>query len=242
MDLFSRITISQFIWYLVPGLGLIFFLFIPILVFNPPIARLFFEGVGLLGVIVLGIVLGFCLDGLRLYRFRPHYSTIRKTFFDNLQATISTDLDPYFIQSHINDFARSKNITGLSLHHAIWIMLGHFTMLAFLETFFWVLATLYFRFWATSTYLKTYSVFGTNVYRDSAIITCAAFAVFFLFISIRLLYISTEDQRTTNKMFENFAQQHCEEIRESLEIPPFDRNASQNPPDSVNGATQVTDS
>ena len=215
MDLFNKVTISHFIWYLVPGLGLIFFLLFPLLVFNPHVTKLFFQTIGPFGIIILGIILGFALDGLRLYRFRPKYFSIREEFFRHLQATIDPDLDPYFIQSHINDVARNRNVTGLSLHHAIWIMLGHFTILGFFEAFFWLLATLYFRFFSTSAYSV---LFGTDVFRETAIMICAAFTVLFLIISFRFLNISTEDQKNTNTMFSNFAEQYGDEIRQLLNV------------------------
>lgn len=218
MDMFKKITISHFIWYLVPGLGLIFFLLLPLLVFKPHITKLFFETVGSFGIIILGITLGFFLDGLRLYRFRPKYFTIRDKFFRDLQAIIAPNLDPYFIQSHINDVANDKKITELSLHHAIWIMLGHFTILAFVEAFFWVVATLYFYYFTPSTYL----LFDTNLTRCTAIMICLAFSALFLIIGLRFLYISTQDQNNTNTMFTNFAEQHRDEIRQLLNVSPHD--------------------
>lgn len=214
MDQFEKISISNFIWYLVPGLGLIFFLLFPLLVFNPEITKLFFNTVGPFGIIILGIILGFLLDGLRLYRFRPKYSKIRESFFLDLQATIAFNLDPYFIQSCINDIASSKKVTGLSLRHAIWIMLGNFTILGFLEGIFWVLYSLYLYFFPPCTY----SLFDKNVSRNTAIGICAVFAVLFLFIGSRFLCISTQDQKTTNRMYLDFAKQHRDKIRQSLNI------------------------
>ena len=219
MDLFNRITISHFIWYLVPGLGLVFFLLFPLSVFSPHVTKLFFKNVGSFGIIILGITSGFALDGLRLYRFRPKYFKIREAFFLKLQAAIGTDLDPYFILSHINDIAREKNVTAFSLHHAIWIMLGHFTILAFFEAFFWLLATLYFRFFSDSAYLV---LFGSNMPREIGIIIYAAFAALFTLIAFRFLNISTEDQENTNKMFTSFAEQHRDEIRQLLNVTTHD--------------------
>ena len=214
MDVFSKITVSHFIWYLVPGLGLLFFLLFPPLAFKPSVAEAFLESLGPFGVIILGIILGFSADGLRLYRFRPHYLKIREGFFDDLQATIGTDLDPYFIQSHISDVARSKNVSGLSLHHAIWIMLGQFTIFAFMETSFWVLAALYFHYLEPLPYL----LFGRHASEKDMVLFCAGLAVLFLFISLRFLYISIEDQKNTNTSFVSFAKQHREEIRKLLNL------------------------
>jgi len=218
MDQFEKISISNFIWYLVPGLGLIFFLLFPILVFHPEVTKLFFDTVGPFGIIILGIILGFFLDGLRLYRFRPRYSAIRDAFFQELKATIAPNLDPYFIQSHINDLANNKKVTGLSLHHAIWIMLGDFTILAFFEAIFWVLYSLYLYFFPPCAY----SLFDKNVSRCAAIGICAAFSVLFFVIALRFLQISRQDQNNTNKMFTNFAKQYRDEIRQLLNIAPHD--------------------
>jgi len=218
MDQFEKISISNFIWYLVPGLGLIFFLLFPILVFKPEVTKLFFNTVGPFGIIILGTILGFFLDGLRLYRFRPKYSAIRDAFFQELKSTIAPNLDPYFIQSHINDLASSKKVTGLSLHHAIWIMLGDFTILAFLEAIFWLKYSLYLYFFP----LCAYSLFDKNVSRYTAIRICTVFSVLFFVIAFRFLQISTQDQKNTNKMFTNFAKQYRDEIRQLLNITPRD--------------------
>ena len=214
MDLFSKITISHFIWYLVPGLGLIFFLLFPLSVFNPHVTRLIFETLGPFGIVILGIILGFALDGLRLYRFRPRYSSIRSAFFLHLQEIIAPHLNPYFIQSHINDVARSKSVTELSLRHAIWIMLGNFTILAFLEALFWLLAALYFNFSTTSAY----SLFGTYVSKEAAILVFEALAALFLIIAFRFLHVSIQDQKVTNMIFSNFAEQHCNEIKKLINV------------------------
>ncbi|HAB51985.1 MAG TPA: hypothetical protein DCE80_07435 [Ignavibacteriales bacterium] len=222
MDLFSKITISHFIWYLVPGLGFILFLFFPLLVFKPELTKLLFETVGPFGIIILGTILGFLLDGLRLYRFRPNYSKIREAFFSQLKSIINPALNPYFIQSHVDDVARSKSVTGLSFHHAIWIMLGQFTILGFLEAFFWILSTIYFYHYKATEY----SFFGASVSGDTAIIFCGSFSVLFLLISWRFLYTSIQDQETTNNMFLDFARQHCDEIRRLLNDLSRDKNTN----------------
>jgi len=218
MNQLDKISISQFIWYLVPGLGLIYFILFPLLVFNPKIIKLFFSTVGPFGLIILGIIFGFLLDGLRLYRFRPKYFKIRKNFFLDLQSIIAVNLNPYFIQSHITDLANCKKTTGLSLHHAIWIMLGNFTILAFLEAIYWALYCLYLIFFPPCSYL----VFGRNISRNNAIVICAMFSVIFFVVAFRFLRISIEDQNNTNKMFTNFAKQYRDEIRKLLNITPRD--------------------
>lgn len=218
MDAFEKISISLLIWYLVPGLGLIFFIVFPILVLSPTIAKLFVITAGPFGLLILGIILGFLLDGLRLYRFRPGYSKIRKGFFRDLQTIIAPSLNPYFIQSCISDVAKTKNVTGLSLHHAIWIMLGDFTILSFLETIFWALVVLYLYFFAPCTFL----LFDNGMPKNIAIIISSLFLVVFLLVGFRFLSISKEDQNNTNRMFTDFSNQHRDEIRSLMNITPQD--------------------
>jgi uncharacterized integral membrane protein len=214
MDVFSKVTISNFIWYLVPGLELIFFLLFPILVYKPQSAMQFFNAVGPFGLIIIGIVFGFFLDGLRLYRLRWDYKKIKDDFFNELKKIIEGVENPYIIQSAISDLARNKNISGLSLHHAIWIMLGHFTILSFLEAFYWMYIFLYFYYVEKSTY----SLFGIDVSYNTFMYASFGFFLLFLIVGIRLLYISTEDQKNTNNMFLGFAKNHSSEIKQLLKV------------------------
>lgn len=217
MDMFKKISVSHVIWYLLPGLALILFILFPFLVFNPRVAASFLRVIGILGIIVLGIILGFFLDGLRLYRLlRLHHSMFRNAFFKQLQDTIADNLDPYFILSCINDIANNKNISGISLHHAIWIMLGHFTVLAFLEAIFWALACFYLYYCS----YPVYSLFDMNICIINAILICFMFFVLFLIIGWRFFVIYREDQNNTNCMYLNFAKQHRDEIRRILNITP----------------------
>jgi hypothetical protein len=226
MDVFNKITISNIIWYLVPGLGLIFFVIFPITAFNPNVVGIFFMTLGPFGIVILAIILGFTIEGLRLYRFRPNYSKIKTEFFSSLKEIISSELDPYFIQMHIGDIAKSKNITGLSLHHAIWIMLGQFTILSFSEGLFWFIATFYYIFCDSNSCIineffkitPDYKLFGIIWSKEIVVFCCGIFAALFTLTGYRILHTSVEDQNNTNKMFLNFAKQHRDEIRKLLNI------------------------
>lgn len=218
MDMFKKIDITHVIWYLLPGLGLIVFGLFPLLVFKPHVVASLLEKIGISGIVVLGFVLGFFLDGLRLYRLlRFAHSEFRKDFFGRLQEALSSDLDPYFILSSISDIANSKHFTGISLHHAIWIMLGHFTVLAFLEAMFWALACFYMYY----NLYYSYQLFGINVCVYNAMKLSILFCAVFFMIGWRLITIYKEDQNSTNNMYLNFAKQYRDEIRKVLNITPL---------------------
>jgi len=215
MDTFNKITISNFIWYLVPGLGFIFYILFPIIVFKPLAVEAFIKSAGPIVIIILGCILGLFLDGLRLYRFRPGYSRIKKDFFEKLLNTIEGINDPYIIQYLIYDIARKKEVTELGMHHAIWIMLGHFTVLAFFESIYWFIMVIYF----CSKDISYYTIFGANSSKEIVIFTCVSFGLLFFIVCLRLLYISMEDQNNTNNMFSEFAKTHKSEILERFNIP-----------------------
>ncbi len=178
------------------------------MVLQPHVTKKIIDTAGPFGLFLLGSISGFFLDGLRLYRLRPGYSKIKTTFFNELRATI-TDIDnPYLILSLIYDVARSKNITGFGLHHAIWIMLGHFAILSLAEGILWLLMALYF----TYMDLPVYHLFGANLSKEVALISCVAFGLLFVLIAFRLLYTAKEDQINTNNMFSSFAEQHRDDI------------------------------
>ena len=168
------------------------------------------------------------LEGLRLYRFRRNYNSTRQAFFNSLQKTLKVeDLNPYFILSHIKDIANKKQYTGLSLSHSIWIMLGHFTIIAFLESIFWLVAALFFVLITTTdipVYLNlctttSYDILGLFVSRETAIAICILFSILSFILSWRFNNISKEEQDTTNKKYLEFAKQHCDEIRNFLNLP-----------------------
>jgi hypothetical protein len=216
VELFNKLTISHFIWYLVPGLALVFFLLFPFFVLNPPLAKLIYANLTPVGIVMLAIFLGFVLDGLRLYRMRPKYKQTKIVFFTQLKNTLgANNLDPYFVQSHVADVARQKDVSGIGIHHAIWIMHGHLSILAFLECLFWVSVLGYFYFFGCSPY----PILVITTSWTKAAFVYGALSLVYLSLGLRFHKISMEDQSTTNKMFLNFATQHRKEIKHLLNIP-----------------------
>jgi len=215
MEMFNKITIAHFIWYLVPGLAFELFLLFPFFVLSPPLAKAIFTNLGPVGIVLVAIVLGFILDGLRLYRLRPKYDETKSKFFSDLLIILNASgLDPYFVQSRVADLAREKNVSGIAIHHAIWIMHGHMSMLAFLESCFWALTIGYFYFWEKAPYPVLVSTY--NWYKALSLFACLSLG--FLLVGLRFYKISSQDQKTTNKMFLDFAKQHVVEIKNIMNI------------------------
>lgn len=218
MDLFSKFTIAHFIWYLVPGLAFVFLLFFPLIVLDPHLAKLLFNGLGPIGVILFSILAGFVLDGLRLYRFRTNYDSIKSDFFNNLKNEVGVNIDPYVIQSHVSEVARIKKNTGIGIHHAIWIMHGHLSSIALLESLFWIVTALYFQLFGKP--ICPLLIF--SVKKTLAISFYFGFALLFILVGYRIEKISIEDQKTTNSMFLYFAKHNKNDVLQLManNIPP----------------------
>ncbi len=215
MDLFNKISISHFIWYLMPGLGGLLLIYFPILVFNPVAIKISIEAMGSVGLILLCIILGFLLDGLRLYRYKYNYECIKQDFFKKMQNIVGKELDPYLIQNNIIELMRKKKISAINVHHSIWIMHGHFSILCFIQAIFWLFVIVYIQ----DAKQESYSIFGSYTFTKYSTITFCTFAILtFVLIGYRFMCISNEDQTTTNNMFLDFGRQHTKELKQLLNI------------------------
>jgi hypothetical protein len=215
MDFFEKINITHFIWYLLPGIALIFFIIFPVAFINLDAAVKFFAVIGITGVITFGAVLGFILEGLRLYRYRKDYEAVRKEFFDALKSTLKLDMDvdSYYILSRIKDYAKIKTIYVFELRHALWIMLGQITILAFIEFIFWIVYLIFMLFFSN---LDTFNIFNISVKKPIAVAVVVLMLFLFCFIWKRLSAVSTEDQKTYNRMVLDFTKNNASSIKNML--------------------------
>lgn len=200
MDIFNKVPISQFIWYLVPGLSLALYILFPTAAFAPQKIIKFFDAVGSFGIIMLAIILGFLADGLRLYRFRPKYRKIKRLFFAELRGKVDLDSDPYSILAAVNDLALESGFTNLGFRHSIWIMLGHLTFINACEAVFWAGYVVY----VYGGDGKIYHMFGMDFERCVALTISSALFLLFALITVRVGYICREEQGVTNAMYLSF--------------------------------------
>ena len=213
MEVIEKVTINHFIWYLLPGLVCLLLILFPLAVINITVAIKFYELLGIFGIILLGIVLGFIVEGLRLYRFRPNYGSIKNEFITNIQQILDSDLNSYYLLSRVKDHASNKKITIFEHKHSIWIMLGQLTILFFLEFVFWSIYLVYISCWNAQ---DTYQIFSTNLPEYQTLIVLIFFIVLFAFCAIRFYLISIEEQDTTNKMLVSFTKENVVSIKASL--------------------------
>jgi hypothetical protein len=211
MDTFDKLSVSQLVWYLLPGLAGVIIVLFPLAVLSPDLAAKLATSLGALGFAILGMVVGFVLDGLRLYRLRPGYRTIRKEFFAQLQKTLNSDQDPYFLFYEVNTLALTQNNTIYRFSHSIWIMLGQMTFLSWTHGLIWAVVLV-----AYCIHRFTPNLLGTAVSGGTFVAVCLAVAAVSVVVGLRLLCISIEEQRKTNKIFLEFARANAADIQKAL--------------------------
>lgn len=213
MDVVEKMSISHFIWYLLPGLAFLLLVFFPILVLNIDAAGILYSKVGSWGALILAVVLGFLIEGLRLYRFRFGYQATRKYFYPALKSLLNEESDPYFLIDRTKDFARSKGMISFELKHSIWIMLGQITILFLIECIFWIVYFVYVWTWNISS---TYSFFTIEISRSLFMTSIFGLIILFALITSRFHYVSIKEQVKFNEMILSFARINAQKIKETL--------------------------
>lgn len=211
----NKISVSHLIWYLVPGLCLLAFVMLPMVAFCPQLLKSAVNTITPIGLLVLGVLCGFILDGLRIYRFRDGYNKIKNEFFKKLLNVfgLNSAYNPYFVLSIVNDYAAKDKNSNISLHHAIWIMHGTIAILSLMNSIIWLIIGV---FVLTHDGNGQVTFFTVNCSWPAICIYCFLFAVIFFSIFWRINQISIEDQNTTNDMFLGYARSRKNAILEII--------------------------
>lgn len=140
MELLKKVTVARAVWYFVPGLLFLFYFFLPLAAFKYEETTRLIRDYGIGTLALLGLVIGFVLDGLRLYRLRPKYNQIKSEFLDQLRDTVGANLDPHYLFLGINEFAGRDREAGLDYKYTVWAVIGQFTFLTWCEAGIWFLS------------------------------------------------------------------------------------------------------
>ncbi len=199
----DKISISQIIWYFLPGLALLTFLFFTLGVLNLELFIKIIDTIGLFGTIFMSLIFGSIMDGLRLYRIRPGYFKIKKEFHNEISNILGPELNPYYTFWKLSKFASNNGYEQIPFLHSFWIFLAQLTFLCWIAVSFWLFITIYLLFCKPNILLLGYEI----VYPYNFLI-CLGITILFLVIGIRILFSSIEDQMKTNSMFLDLAKEH----------------------------------
>lgn len=204
-------TITQIIWYILPGEMILFIFLFPFLLLVPEKTFSIITEISGIMWIGIGIILGFIMEGLRLYRFRPRYKKIRKEFFAKLQVPFQNkkeDINPYYILDIIYDLATEKHYDTIRLYHSIWIMLGQLSISFLLAGVAYFPAVVFAYFKITAKYYLVGQTVSANLY----VVTWSMLCVLAIILGIRIMYVSLEEQRKVNDMYIDFMNSNKTEL------------------------------
>jgi hypothetical protein len=207
----DKLTISQVAWYFLPGMYALLSAITPIACLSPSSTSALLSSLGAIGFAIIGLVIGFLIDGLRLYRFRPGYKTIRAEFFGQLQNDMGVSRNPYFILDQIVALAQSNEQSAIRFNHSIWIMLGQMTILSWLHAMLWILLPV-----AVWLFSKPPALWGHPVSFTGLVAASATAALIAVLVGVRLMWTSLEEQNKTNSMYREYAQAKKTEILRRL--------------------------
>jgi len=212
VNAFDKISINYVIWYTLPGAVLIFFILLPIGIVIPDMVFSFISGVGVFGLLLISVILGFMLDGLKLFRFRPNYQKIRKTFYKELQEVLGTKQDPYYLMDYMYTLMKETRYESVRFYVAVWVMLGQMSVSIIIT------AITLWGFFILSVYLgHSYPVLlGEGVSEFTYYVFCAsAFAVSTL-AGCRIMAVSLTEQKKSNQMYLDFAKSNKLQIQNAI--------------------------
>lgn len=207
MNISEKLSLSQFLWYVLPGVALVLSVLLPVAVFFPSAVTSIGSLGGLALVSALGLVAGYTMDGLRLYRLRPGYRRRRKQFMEAVCKEAGGRFDPYYVLMLAQDLARGQGRSGFDFTHASWIMLSHLGMCLLANGAVWLIFAL--AHWRSTN--AVVSVLGAISISTHIVILCDILgAAFALSAALRLIWVSHETQERANSFYLQFIKDNSE--------------------------------
>ncbi|KWT78292.1 hypothetical protein ASN18_2897 [Candidatus Magnetominusculus xianensis] len=133
--------IPLFIWYVLPGINALCLLVIfPILIINTMFIFNNMSLVSVIGWILSGLIIGFLMDSMKLYRYTYKYNETSDDFFCNLSLIIDGKADKVIgrkIFGLLGFILRDEDKHFPLFEHSRWVMINHSSKVAWLSCFIW---------------------------------------------------------------------------------------------------------
>jgi hypothetical protein len=196
----KEISLPTFIWYVLPGINAIFFLVVlPITILDFELLANSFSWITVVGWLMGGLIIGFLMDSMKIYKFTYGYRKLKDRFFKDLAKAVGGNEGDRNVGRNIFVVMRlmmdeEKNLFPF-WEHSRWVMINHTSKTAFLAVILW--GYLLGRLWGKEIILF-------NRYPLSQIesqILLASLIVTFSLISYRLHRVSLGVIREANLVY-----------------------------------------
>lgn len=212
MEMFEKISLNQVVWYMLPGAIFLFVVLLQVsLVYTSEVYALI-DKIGIINAIAISIIMGFLLDGLRLYRLKPNFQKIKKDFYLSLQRLFHSEQDAKYILDYILKSMTSVQYNSVRFYHSMWIMNGQVSIsLLIASSIIWCFMLL-----SRLIYHLPCVILGYNVSLRFFTVFCILFWIVSVIIGLRIMFVSTQGQKNCNNMYYEFAVSNKKQIKEAL--------------------------
>jgi len=196
---FKNLNIADFARYILSGINFILFaIILPLIYLQPDTLKDLLAGNSFLSLSVLGIVIGYLLDILKVYQLTPRFKSNRQKFMRTVSEILDVpkeEVSSYFslttkLSSRFGnyDLERRRSELVLALHTAVTLILAIVIWCSIIAYEVW------------------FKVFSTR-----SVIPIAA-GIISLLLSIRLFNIANREREKLNQDFLIFLQKNKREI------------------------------
>ncbi len=210
------VTIPAFLWYILPGINAICFLFVmPIFIIDSNLIKDRITVSSVLGWLLGGLIIGFLMDSMKLYKITFGYRSMKRRFMSELsraifeQSDASGELGQQVFRAMRLLLGKEQNPFP-SWEHSRWVMINHTSKVAYTATCFW--AYTFFALWQSKVNLL-------GVYQFSQVggrLLLGFLATISFFIGLRLDLESRKVAHDANKLYIQYVISRREDIASML--------------------------
>ena len=202
---FKNLNIADFARYILSGINFILFaIILPLVYLQPDTLKDLLAGNSFLSLSVLGIVIGYLLDILKVYQFTPKFKSNRQSFMKKVAEIL--DVPKEDVSSYFSLTTKLSNKFGnydLERRRSEWVLALHTAVTLILAIVIWCS-------------IITYEVWSQTFSSKSVIPIVAV--IISLLLSIRLFNIADRERQKLNQDFLIFLQKNKKEIVNSWKL------------------------
>lgn len=138
----KEISLPTFIWYVLPGINAVFFLIIlPVAILDFELLTNSISWTTVVGWLMGGLIVGFLMDSMKIYKFTYGYRELKDRFFIDLADKVGGDESgreagkKIFITMRLL-MDEEKNLFPF-WEHSRWVMINHTSKAALIAVILW---------------------------------------------------------------------------------------------------------
>lgn len=212
------LNINIFLWYIMPGINGLFFVFIlPLAVCDFDLFREMSASAPVIGFLIASLVLGFLMDSMKIYQFTLGYKKCKRSFFISLARALGNQApsdEPEVL------YERGKAVfNGVRVmqteeeakfpfwEHSRWVMVNHTSKMAFLAAGVWCYLTF-------NTWRQPIKILGKYLLTSGQThVLLAAIGISFFVVATRLARESKKIMADSNLSYLEYVKKNAQSLQ-----------------------------